>query len=595
MSTLNVQFGVHPRLASILSRSFKSSEGALKELINNSWDADASHVSVTLPPPMTNHPIVIEDDGFGMTFAEVKSQYLRIADDRVSRKGKRTNKFNRRVKGSNGIGKFAGLLAADVMMLETWTRGEKTCVTIDRNKILSGGKVRDIRFIDLPIVKNPSDEPNKSGTRVTLLTVNQVLSFPSAEKLRALLVMDYGREENFEITVNKVSIGIADVDGRMYYYSTSLNKIGDVILCYKIADKELPHDGLIIKVRGKKVGKATKFQLEDDEKVPAKLLKRVYGEVAADGLQPYVTGNFAGLIEESDAYITLQGWVRQHIKASLSEVYAKAMALAVARSKLAIERALMTQPEHRRPIIRRRVESFIGKAYWDVPERIPSVVSMLVKALESGDHYSIVAEIDKIPDSDIARLAALLKEFGLMDLAQIAKHASERFKFLEQLEKITSHPQTSERTIHELIASNLWVFGSDYALLASNERLDKLCDRALNTKYAGSKPAHRPDLLLCAVYRKRYLLVEFKAPDKTLDRQAEAQVADYRDQIRTLADPIHVILLGGKRNAAKDQSYSFPDMDVMTYAELINNARSEIEWLLQHLRQTVVVPANDAA
>lgn len=83
-------FKVDTRLTSLLGENYRSTEVALKELIDNSWDADAENVWVTLPEPFTNDPIIIKDDGSGMTDREVRNEYLFIANSRTSRKGDRT-------------------------------------------------------------------------------------------------------------------------------------------------------------------------------------------------------------------------------------------------------------------------------------------------------------------------------------------------------------------------------------------------------------------------------------------------------------------------------------------------------------------------
>ena len=112
-------FKVDPRLASILGESYRSSEYALKELIDNAWDAEAAEVRITVPTILSEDPIIIEDDGSGMKPAEVRDEYLNIANPRWTRKGDRTPNKNRLVKGRRGVGKFAGLILASRMELET--------------------------------------------------------------------------------------------------------------------------------------------------------------------------------------------------------------------------------------------------------------------------------------------------------------------------------------------------------------------------------------------------------------------------------------------------------------------------------------------
>src|SRR5262245_15046561 len=128
---------VDPRLAALLGETYRSTEAALKELVDNAWDADAEHVWIALPSMLSGDPILVRDDGSGMTEEEVREQYLRVARDRRSQNGNRSPKFNRKIKGRKGIGKFAGLVAARHMEVKAIARGAKTTVEIDREGLLA--------------------------------------------------------------------------------------------------------------------------------------------------------------------------------------------------------------------------------------------------------------------------------------------------------------------------------------------------------------------------------------------------------------------------------------------------------------------------
>jgi DNA mismatch repair ATPase MutL len=52
-------FSVDPRLASILGENYTSSERALRELVDNAWDAEARVVRITLPDILTEAPIIV--------------------------------------------------------------------------------------------------------------------------------------------------------------------------------------------------------------------------------------------------------------------------------------------------------------------------------------------------------------------------------------------------------------------------------------------------------------------------------------------------------------------------------------------------------
>ncbi len=132
MST-KANFGVAPRLATLLGENYRSTYQAIRELVDNAWDADAETVWISLPEPLGQQQIVVEDDGSGMTKAELEKEYLLIAYDRRSRRGERTIKHHRPVRGHRGIGKFAGLAVAERMRIETRSGGSLSSVEITKS------------------------------------------------------------------------------------------------------------------------------------------------------------------------------------------------------------------------------------------------------------------------------------------------------------------------------------------------------------------------------------------------------------------------------------------------------------------------------
>jgi len=225
-------FKVDPRLAKLLGESYRSTEYALKELVDNAWDADATVISITLPDPVTLNPITVQDNGSGMTEHELRKEYLTVANDRRSRKGDRTTRLKRLVKGRKGIGKFAGLMVANVMEIETVARRKKTHVVISKESLLSEEK--DLERIDLPItVGEISDDI--SGTSITLTGLNQRYEFPRADKLKSLLMLEYGREQDVVITGNDEKLGVEDLPGEHFTQEETIGEAGNIRLNFKIS------------------------------------------------------------------------------------------------------------------------------------------------------------------------------------------------------------------------------------------------------------------------------------------------------------------------------------------------------------------------
>ena len=115
------------------------------------------------------------------------------------------------------------------------------------------------------------------GTLIELSALDQQLNFPSAEKIRELLVREYGRELNFTIFVDDDPLTLEDLPGASSRETVSLPNAGNVEVGFTIADSTVNPklSGLTLKVGGKVVGSPSYFGLEDDEEIPRKLLKKV--------------------------------------------------------------------------------------------------------------------------------------------------------------------------------------------------------------------------------------------------------------------------------------------------------------------------------
>ncbi|WP_287178894.1 ATP-binding protein [Mesorhizobium sp.] len=307
-------FAVNTRLTRVLGETYRSSEAALKELVDNAWDADANNVWIILPEPLTDDAVTVRDDGTGMTALEVRGEYLNIASDKRTRTGERTAKFNRRVKGRKGIGKFAGLTIASRMEVVTVARRRRCTLLIDKNELVENPK--DLEAVPLPFVEDDVDDV-VSGTTVTLTELDSRLNFPTPDRLREVLIYEYGREDAFKVFVNGLPLSVQDVPGTTTQTTAQLPTVGHVNLNFTIADGKRPprSPGIILKVDGKAVGKPMLFGLDEDEQIPSKLAKRVYGEVELSGVEDFVTADWGSILENSKAYQEARSYVQAQVKA----------------------------------------------------------------------------------------------------------------------------------------------------------------------------------------------------------------------------------------------------------------------------------------
>jgi glucose-6-phosphate 1-dehydrogenase len=89
-------------------------------------------------------------------------------------------------------------------------------------------------------------------------------------------------------------------------------------------------------------------------------------------------------------------------------------------------------------------------------------------------------------------------------------------------------------------------------------------------------------------FNREKLLIEFKRPSHTLNRDDESQAQKYRDELLKMFpnDTIKVMLVGGKKAEKIDRQNNPTNLSYNTYREIVSNARANYEWLIQHLIQT---------
>lgn len=576
-------FRVDPRLTRLLGESYRSTEHAIKELVDNAWDADATRISIILPGAITGDPILVSDDGCGMTDLEVRSEYLAIANDRRSRKGDRTTKLNRLVKGRKGIGKFSGLMLAKSMEIRTCARGKATKVIISREDILNAAE--DLERIDLPLdVEVVGDEP--SGTTVTLSGLNDRFTFPVPEKLKSLLLLEYGREHDVNISVNGESLKVDDLPGEHFVKEENVADAGLVRLNFKISDgsKPLKHAGIAIRVDGKIVGKPSFFGLDDDPEIPPKLLKKIYGEVEADALAESVTADWGDVIENSKAYQAMKPIVCEHLKSAVEGAFKREVGLQRARIQRQINIRLSELPEHRRRFAKEALEKVMKRFYGESDEKVETVASVVLDAFEKDEYWRVLKEIDDCKAGDIESFASALEVFGLVDMSIMATQAASRLKVLDSLDELIRNPETLEKNVHSAIETNLWLLGYEYSLLVSNKTLSRTIDEYLSEKFSGKRAAKRPDLFLAERLQGNYLLVEFKRPSKEIDRMDQNQAQEYRDDLERRFGEVNVLLLGKGRHKDVVAQNDPPRMIVYGYEAIIASARNQIQWLLKELQ-----------
>lgn len=223
---------------------------AFAELVANSWDASATRVNITIPQSQ-GAPIVIEDNGSGMTDDEFRSRWMVIAYNRVAHQGEYiefftsdNTKLRRVAYGRNGVGRHSLFCFNEYYTIKTWKDG----ILNEYEISVTGG--------DLAFSIDKFTQSSKEGTG-TKIIVNAVKNLPDVSTIVKTLGYKFMFDPQFEVYVN---------DKKVEYQNTLLpdkediinTKYGDMkIAIYKIPDgeKSTANNGIAIWVNGRLVGK----------------------------------------------------------------------------------------------------------------------------------------------------------------------------------------------------------------------------------------------------------------------------------------------------------------------------------------------------
>lgn len=580
----SAHFKVDPKLAELLGETYRSIEEAAKELIDNSYDADSENVDIILPDDLTPNPIItIKDNGSGMKEKEVRNEYLNIANSRTSRKGSISYLKKRKVKGRKGIGKFAGLMVATQMKVETFAAGKKTIIIINKDELAKAGY--DLEKVPLPISVEDCDE-SLHGTTITLEGLNQNLNYPNPDRLKELLIRDYGRDNDFSITINGENIGVLDLQGKSYSERIELPNGKMATLNYTITEKPVKQAGIVIRVNNKIIGRPQNFLIED-EIIPKKLQNRVYGELICDDLEDDLTADFGAVIDNSKLFQKVTAETTEKLKSSVDEVFVTDMKMARARYQRKINKELEKLPEYKQPFAKKALYKVLEKFYGETEDRINTVISVTVSAMEKDHYWDIIQNIQDTRDGDIEKFADALSEFGLLEMSIVTSQALNRLRFLDELNILVDNPKTLERTIHKAFENNTWLLGDDYSVIFSDTGMKQAIEKVLNKKYKGDDPDKRPDLLFGRNLSRQLCLIEFKRPSFTLSRDTEKQAIEYRDDLNTYYhnQKIEIILLGGRVKENISSHNEREDVQFRTYIDIIGVARQKLIWLIDELKR----------
>lgn len=241
----------------------------IRELVSNSYDADAARVFIDLKTDL----IKVRDDGTGMDEAGLR-EYFNIGSQN-KKFAAVTQKYRRMKIGQFGIGKFAVLVGCDRFRLFTQKDGYASEVVFDKKEWQESDRW------SVPIRTIPYDSMTGNGVTIILENLKRVFSIPEVERfVREKLPIN---APHFEIYLNGKRVEPIYVAGKHFPISikTGFGLIQGEIIApnfkNKIPDKNV---GIECTVNGVVI----KREIFDMEIGATLLIHKMIGRVSADFL-----------------------------------------------------------------------------------------------------------------------------------------------------------------------------------------------------------------------------------------------------------------------------------------------------------------------
>ena len=561
------------RLVNDILAAYINTYKALCELINNSIQADAKNIKLTIaytdesvPSPQPVSHIVLRDDGYGVHINEIGGTLLDIGT---------ANK-----KGGKGVGRFAAFQIGNKFTIETvgYSQEDKTWShTVIPLKSEDFKKENDVRQVDIDTVEELLDKKTDTYYQITIEDLYDVEAVK--QERRKKLTKYFGKNYIKDCLFETYCLKIFNGDIAFYVNDEKINPKD-----YIIGEPERKLSEYVDK-------KGIKHRVEMD-----------YIQIKGlDKIRVYLTTQNAGVHENALCFEYSAPWLSPNIGGWLVYYYAEGITSDVLRN--ADLEDMDEEFSSYRQFVKDKLNTFFkGKnnkydvfvsnlredVYYpfkdgntsesqllafdkiafmvedkygllEKKDKARSMLYPLVKrSISNGDFEVVLRSVLKLPEKRVKQFNELLGRSELEDVIEFSDKVSKKMQDLEFIEKLTISEiskHVKERSeLHKFLTKMLWIFGEQYSnntsLLSDKNlennlrKLSEDCmeykaskkDDNINETITGSAKKNITDLFMYSERildeeKREVLIVELKAPKVKISPKELGQVRKYATQI----------------------------------------------------------------
>lgn len=585
-------------------RLYSTLPPVIAELVSNAHDAESPRAEVAIPKGelTSNSEVVVRDYGHGMTAEELQEEFLPIGRNRrgldssnvMSKHGKV------RVTGRKGLGKLSAFGIASEIEVRSVASGEAICLRLNYDEMKRWVTEHVGQDYEPEVVAERSGATKDAdGVEVRLRKFHRrrpispdVVRRGLARRLRFI-------GASFQVTVNGTAVRPGDRVSRrscVKGYSWDVGELPNVGVA--APGKEvtgwigfLPSSaqtdrGVDIFASGKAVELGSHFNLSSTHAQFARA--HVVGEIHADFLDADIDLAATArnsVVWESDLGSALQDWGQDALKWAFArwvELRRQNKEEEIVRVA-GFDRWLATRPAREQRVAKRMVKLLVNDPQIEAASAVP-LLELVKGSVETVAFRELVEAIEE-EGAGAATLLRLFAEWRVIEAREHLKLADGRMAAIERLEAFMSEGALEVQQMQPLLEQNLWLLDQSWTEADGQTTYTQQLRKRFPEPRNLDDEDRRIDILGVRA-GGGVCVVEIKRPEKTLERRALDQIADYVDWARTRfrgagqTEPRYVsglLIVGRLSSSAPVKEHmrrlAGDDIRVETYDEMRTRAR----------------------
>lgn len=521
----------------------------LAELVSNSWDADAHNVYLYFNDEGEKN-IKVSDDGCGMTFEELNSQFLKIGRNRRVEDQMSLTPDKRPVLGKKGLGKLSMFGIGKCITITTVKSGQKNSFRMDYDKIKTStdGTYRP-EIIDYKVVTNEAN-----GTTVLIEKLSRKTSFDKLAIMNSLKKRFHIYSSDFKVHINDeqeylIEDNTVDSDQVQFswdfpkafsqlkestpeLYKFGLNKgiTGTIYTSKTPVAKD--RRGIVLFARGKLVQENDTF----NDRSTDNFFQYMFGEFSVDFIDEDNQVDNCSTDRKSLAWDTFENDDLVMLKSLMEKIVSATQSMWRSQRKEEKKKRIQERGHQvdqwlkdlnpaERPLATKLANAIIENDSIDeitAGEYLQCIQDMY--GMESFRQFT--AQLDEMDELDNESAIRLLTDWQTIEAKEYAKIAIGRVKTIDQFEKYIQENASENKIIQKFLEEFPWLLDPKMSRFEREVTYTKLLKQKFKESEDIPESNRRLDFL-CTNSAGLIHVIELKRPNIKLTTKEIQQIAEY--------------------------------------------------------------------